>query len=258
MARKVNWVLTLVMSILFGGLGIDRFIMGKVGTGILKLLITLVTFGFLGWIWWLIDIILIVGLIIFVFAAYTALQAVNSEGTGPLSDEVAILMAQIPGVVTSLQRIDMMSLQAGDIRVSWSLPLTDGGSVVTGYKVYVDTILVYDGSDQSTVTQYTIPNLSVGKTYSVAVSALNKVGESPKSSLSLVAASMPKKMQPVFYKWLFAGNRFHLRYFSLMMGKNKIAGASMNIILLAKVFFRYCSILNMPSWPSTPKPGIFP
>ena len=52
--RKVNWILTLIMSILFGSLGVDRFIMGKVGTGILKL----ITCGGCG-IWWLIDLILI-------------------------------------------------------------------------------------------------------------------------------------------------------------------------------------------------------
>jgi len=52
--RKVNWVLVLVMSIVFGQLGVDRFIMGKVGTGILKL----ITFGGFG-IWWLVDVILI-------------------------------------------------------------------------------------------------------------------------------------------------------------------------------------------------------
>ncbi len=54
MVKKVNWVLTLVMSIFFGSLGVDRFIMGKIGTGILKL----ITFGGLG-IWWLVDLILI-------------------------------------------------------------------------------------------------------------------------------------------------------------------------------------------------------
>ncbi len=53
-ARKVNWVLCLVMSVIFGSLGVDRFIMGKVGTGILKL----ITLGGLG-IWWLVDVILI-------------------------------------------------------------------------------------------------------------------------------------------------------------------------------------------------------
>ncbi|MBT4376123.1 TM2 domain-containing protein [archaeon] len=57
--RKVNWVLTLVMSILFGALGVDRFIMGHVGLGILKLAVTIITFGFGGFVWWLIDVILI-------------------------------------------------------------------------------------------------------------------------------------------------------------------------------------------------------
>ena len=52
--KKVNWVLVLIISIIFGSLGVDRFLMGKVGTGILKL----ITLGGLG-IWWLIDVILI-------------------------------------------------------------------------------------------------------------------------------------------------------------------------------------------------------
>jgi hypothetical protein len=52
--REVNWVLCLIMSIIFGWIGVDRFMMGKIGTGILKL----ITFGGLG-IWWLIDLILI-------------------------------------------------------------------------------------------------------------------------------------------------------------------------------------------------------
>jgi TM2 domain-containing membrane protein YozV len=52
--KKVNWILVLVMSVVFGSLGVDRFIMGKIGTGLLKL----VTFGGFG-IWWLVDVILI-------------------------------------------------------------------------------------------------------------------------------------------------------------------------------------------------------
>lgn len=52
--RKVNWLLALLMSIFFGEIGVDRFIMGHVGLGILKLL-TLGGFG----VWWLVDIILI-------------------------------------------------------------------------------------------------------------------------------------------------------------------------------------------------------
>ena len=51
---KVNWILALVMSVVFGTLGVDRFIMKKIGTGLLKLF----TFGGIG-IWWLVDVILI-------------------------------------------------------------------------------------------------------------------------------------------------------------------------------------------------------
>ena len=51
---KRDWVAALVLSIILGTLGVDRFYLGKVGTGILKL----ITFGGLG-IWYLIDIVLI-------------------------------------------------------------------------------------------------------------------------------------------------------------------------------------------------------
>lgn len=51
---KLNWLLTLIISIIFGCIGVDRFMMGQVGLGLLKLF-TVGGFGF----WWLIDIILI-------------------------------------------------------------------------------------------------------------------------------------------------------------------------------------------------------
>jgi len=51
---KQEYVVLLLMSIFFGWLGVDRFMMGQVFIGILKL----ITLGGLG-IWWLIDLILI-------------------------------------------------------------------------------------------------------------------------------------------------------------------------------------------------------
>ncbi len=53
-AGKRKFLVALLLSIFLGHWGIDRFYMGLIGTGILKLL----TFGGCG-IWWLIDVILI-------------------------------------------------------------------------------------------------------------------------------------------------------------------------------------------------------
>ena len=54
MAQKRNFLTALLLSIFVGSLGVDRFYMGYVGLGILKL----ITMGGCG-IWWLIDVILI-------------------------------------------------------------------------------------------------------------------------------------------------------------------------------------------------------
>ncbi|QEW04338.1 TM2 domain-containing protein [Microbacterium lushaniae] len=50
-----SWLATLLLSIFLGEFGIDRFYLGKIGTGILKL-ITVGGFG----VWWLIDLILVI------------------------------------------------------------------------------------------------------------------------------------------------------------------------------------------------------
>jgi len=50
-----RWLILLLLSIFFGSLGVDRFYVGKIGTGVLKL----ITCGGCG-IWWLIDLIFII------------------------------------------------------------------------------------------------------------------------------------------------------------------------------------------------------
>lgn len=54
-AEGYDWTVALILSILVGELGVDRFYTGSITLGILKL----ITFGGCG-IWWLVDIILIV------------------------------------------------------------------------------------------------------------------------------------------------------------------------------------------------------
>lgn len=51
---KKNWLVTLLLAIFLGGLGVHRFYVGKIGTGVLWLL----TGGVFG-IGWLVDVIMI-------------------------------------------------------------------------------------------------------------------------------------------------------------------------------------------------------
>jgi hypothetical protein len=89
-------------------------------------------------------------------------SATNAHGEGPLSDEVRILLAEVPDKPKNLERIDMTSIIAGDIRIHWQQPDDMGGDQVLGYRLYLNSDLHLDASYNSTLNHYTFSGLSVG------------------------------------------------------------------------------------------------
>ena len=121
---------------------------------------------------------------------YYKVTAVNSVGEGPPSNEVSATPATVPGTPQSL------SLDPGNAQVilTWSIPTSNGGSTITGYKVYRSTTetgtfsLVASPSG----TTYTDSSLSNGQTYWYEVSAVNAVGEGAMtSSISATPYTVP-------------------------------------------------------------------
>lgn len=89
-------------------------------------------------------------------------SATNVHGEGPLSDEVSILLAEKPSQPILLTRVGKTTLPAGQIKVTWALPSDEGGTPVTGYRIYLSGALLYDASQQSTLNSFAFTNLSVG------------------------------------------------------------------------------------------------
>src|SRR5439155_955730 len=111
---------------------------------------------------------------------YYQVSATNAIGEGPRSSEVSVTPATPPGAPQGL------SAAPGDATVSltWSPPSSNGGSPITNYRVYRgftsggETLLTTLG----VVTSYSDTAVTNGVTYYYEVSALNNVGEGPRSS----------------------------------------------------------------------------
>lgn len=52
-----DWLTTLLLLIFVGSFGVHRFYVGKIGTGLLYILVLFCSFGFGTLIWWIIDLI---------------------------------------------------------------------------------------------------------------------------------------------------------------------------------------------------------
>ncbi len=91
------------------------------------------------------------------------------------------------------------STTATSISVAWNVPATDGGSPISGYKLYMNDILandnwdlVFDGSNYPSTLTYTQTGLTPGRYYRFRVIAVNKIGVSdPSAEAKFLAADFP-------------------------------------------------------------------
>jgi fibronectin type 3 domain-containing protein len=121
---------------------------------------------------------------------YYKLTALNSVGEGPQSSEANAKPVSLPSAST------LSSVMPGNTQtvLAWTAPSNNGGSAITNYKVYRGTtaggeILL---TTLGNVLTYTDSSLTNGQAYYYKVSAVNSVGEGPKSNeASATPAAVP-------------------------------------------------------------------
>jgi fibronectin type 3 domain-containing protein len=115
-------------------------------------------------------------------AYYYTVAAVNAVGVSPQSNEAsATPQATVASVPSGL----VASGGNGSVVLSWAVPVSDGGSPITGYDVYRGTS---PGGESATpvatnvaTTGFTDTGVVNGTTYYYRVAAVNGVGVSPQS-----------------------------------------------------------------------------
>jgi len=113
---------------------------------------------------------------------YYRLSAVNAKGEGDTSNEISLKPA-FSAVPSAPQRLKAMAKQGG-VLLTWSTPKDQGTAAITGYKIYRSTVPGLETYVASTgnTTHFIDDGLKAGTTYYYKVTAVNAVGESPKSN----------------------------------------------------------------------------
>ena len=108
-----------------------------------------------------------------------------------VSNVVSAVPAAVPGPPTGLT----VTAGNGQVTLSWTAPASDGGSKVTGYKVYAVTTGDSNGSApvaEASGTTFTLPRLVNGTPYYFRVTAVNRAGEGqPSNEASATPVTTP-------------------------------------------------------------------
>ena len=107
---------------------------------------------------------------------YVAVKAVNAAGVGPISNVVSVVPLGPPAAPT----IGTATRAATQVTITWTAPANNGGSAITGYKVYYGTTTTPSTLFTTTgvVLTSTVTGLTNGTLYYFAVKAVNALGDS--------------------------------------------------------------------------------
>jgi fibronectin type 3 domain-containing protein len=117
---------------------------------------------------------------------YYQVAAANPIGQSARSNERSSAAPTAPGA----PQLTAATPGTGGITLRWNAPASDGGSPLTGYRIYRGTSLI--ATIGAANTSYTDTSAASGTTYSYAVTAVNAIGESSVSNqLSATAWTVP-------------------------------------------------------------------
>ena len=116
------------------------------------------------------------------------ISAKNAIGEGPLSDEVSATPNKLPEKPKKTAPTSPCNLKAttgdGFVSLTWTHPVFDGNSSITNYKLYRGTTSTTKKSliKLGNILKFNDTNVTNNITYYYEVSAINKIGEGPRSN----------------------------------------------------------------------------